>query len=191
MAVIWLTPAAAEARSQSFNSKFSTRPVINQWAANTNKKSKRLRKAKRKIPHHTQVFPNQREAQGVRVLIVSPRNLAWGAYNEDGQLVRTGRASGGKAYCADVGRACRTPRGVFKVYRKGSKYCKSSKFPLGRGGAPMPYCMFFRGGFALHGSPDVPMHNASHGCVRLKPHAAKWLHQNFVRVGTVVIVTSY
>ena len=43
----------------------------------------------------------------------------------------------------------------FSVKRKGLPSCVSSKFPLGKGGAPMPYCMFFRGGYAIHGSPRI------------------------------------
>lgn len=55
----------------------------------------------------------------------------------------------------------------------------------------MPYCMFFRGNYAIHGSPDVPNYNASHGCIRVLPSAARWLSRNFIRIGTTVIVRSY
>ncbi|MCB1827469.1 MAG: L,D-transpeptidase, partial [Coxiellaceae bacterium] len=37
----------------------------------------------------------------------------------------------------------------------------------------------------------VPNYNASHGCVRVKPNAAKWLRYNFMTIGTRVVVTSY
>lgn len=137
-------------------------------------------------------FPTKRRATGNRVFIFSPRLRAWAAYNSRGRLVSTGRASGGKHYCADVGRSCRTPRGVFRVYSKGSVYCKSNTYPKGRGGAPMPYCMFFhKAGYAIHGSPDVPRYNASHGCIRVLPRAARWLSRSFIRHGTTVIVTNY
>ena len=136
-------------------------------------------------------FPRTRKATGNNVFIFSPRKKMWAAYNSKGRLVRTGRASGGKGYCPDVRRACRTPRGVFQVYSKGSPHCRSSKYPLGKGGAPMPYCMFFRKGYAIHGSPDVPNYNASHGCIRVRPAAAAWLSRHFIRIGTTVIVTSY
>lgn len=138
-----------------------------------------------------QVFPSQRIATGDNVFIFDPQRLQWAAYDSDGQLLRTGKASGGKGYCADVKRSCRTPKGSFSVYRKGNSACKSSKFPIGRGGAPMPYCMFFHKGYAIHGSPDVPNRHASHGCIRVLPKEAKWLSVNFIKLGTTVIVKSY
>ncbi len=139
----------------------------------------------------SQAFPQKRKSTGNRVFIFSPRKLMWAAYSSNGTLLKTGRASGGKGYCPDVRRSCRTPRGSFKIYSKGSPSCRSSKYPLGRGGAPMPYCMFFYRGYAIHGSPNVPNHNASHGCIRVRPDAAKWLSQNFIRHGTTVLVTPY
>ena len=43
--------------------------------------------------------------------------------------------------------------------------------------APMPYAIFFRGGFAIHGTYEVGSlgHPASHGCVRLPTYAAATL----------------
>lgn len=143
------------------------------------------------LPTVVSAIPKYAPHYGQRTFIFYPKYLMWGAYDESGHLIHSGRASGGKAYCPDVRRRCLTPRGSFKVYRKGSKYCKSSKFPLGRGGAPMPYCMFFYGGYAIHGSYDVPNYNASHGCIRVRPDAASWLHKNFMRHGTRVIVKPY
>lgn len=136
-------------------------------------------------------LPGQRKATGKRVFVFDPRNLVWGAYSTSGKLINSGRASGGKGYCSDVKRSCRTPRGTFSVHSKGSSSCRSSKYPLGRGGAPMPYCMFFHRGYGIHGSPNVPNHNASHGCIRVKPDAARWLSKNFIRHGTTVIVKPY
>lgn len=138
-------------------------------------------------------LPKQIDPPGEKVVMVSlnPSVLAWGAYDAQGVLQSWGPASGGQNWCADVGRGCRTSAGTFKVYQMGGEGCRSSKFPLPRGGAPMPYCMFFRGGFALHGSHDVPGYNASHGCVRLFTQDAKWLQQDFMSgdLGTRVIVT--
>jgi lipoprotein-anchoring transpeptidase ErfK/SrfK len=51
--------------------------------------------------------------------------------------------------------------------------------------------MFFSKHYAIHGSPDVPNRNASHGCIRVKPRDAAWLHRHFIRMGTKVIVKSY
>lgn len=128
---------------------------------------------------------------GKKTIIVDQKRMAWGAYNSSGELVRWGPMSGGQSWCADVKRGCRTASGHFQVYDKRGAGCKSSKYPLGRGGAPMPYCMFFHGGYALHGSPVVPGYHASHGCVRLFNEDAEWLHQQFVDIpGTRVIVES-
>lgn len=136
-------------------------------------------------------MPAKISSQGNKTFVFDPRRLKWGAYNANGQLIRSGRASGGKGYCSDVKRRCRTPIGHFRVYSKGPSHCRSSKYPLGRGGAPMPHCMFFHRGYAIHGSPNVPGYNASHGCIRVLPSAARWLHQNFISHGTRVIVRPY
>ncbi len=136
-------------------------------------------------------FPSMREPTGSKIIIVDPNEHAWGAYNAEGTLVAQGPASTGKEYCADLGAPCKTPAGTFAVYRKGSAECKSSIFPIPEGGAPMPYCMFFNGGYALHGSGDVPNYNASHGCVRMHPSDAEWLSSNFVTIGTKVQILPY
>jgi len=135
-------------------------------------------------------FASKRRATGKNVFIFDPSQKRWAAYDRSGRLIKTGKASGGKGYCKDLGRSCRTPRGTFSIYAKRGAGCKSSKFPLGRGGAPMPYCAFFKGGYAIHGSHNVPRYNASHGCIRVVPSAARWLHR-FLHYGATVIVRSY
>ena len=124
-------------------------------------------------------FPQYGDATGNRYIVVSLSKLAFGAYDEGGELQLWGPISGGKNYCANIKRGCRTPAGQFAVYRKGGSGCKSSKYPLGKGGAPMPYCMFIYKGYALHGSPTVPGYHDSHGCVRMYPEDAKWLSKTF------------
>lgn len=153
--------------------------------------AKKKAKKKSSYRHRSRGFPSKRKATGNRVFIFSPRKRAWAAYDANGNLVRTGRASGGRHYCPDIGRSCRTPRGVFRIISKGGPGCKSSRYPVGKGGAPMPYCMFFSKFYGVHGSYDVPNYNASHGCIRVIPSAARWLSRNFIRIGTTVIVTSY
>jgi hypothetical protein len=133
-------------------------------------------------------FNRQIEPPGEKIIIVSLDKLAFGAYNDNGELTYWGPISAGKGYCPDLGRGCHTARGHFKIYRKLGAGCVSSKFPIGHGGAPMPYCMFFNGGFALHGSYDVPGYNASHGCVRLFVKDAKWLNQDFVEDDDVPVI---
>lgn len=123
--------------------------------------------------------------------IYDPKTLIWHAYDENGTLVRTGHGSGGRDYCKDVHRKCHTPVGQFFVYSKGDGKCKSSKFPVNKPGSPMPWCMFFHGGFAIHGSYEVRNYNASHGCIRITPTDAHWLSHNLIEVGTLVIVKPY
>ncbi len=151
-----------------------------------------------RFPHHNKdtkgrdYFPEKRVATGNKIFIFDPSVSAWAAYNQHGERVKTGRASGGKSYCADVRRGCKTVRGKFRVYRKQGSECESSKFPLNtNGGAPMPYCMHFYKGYAIHGSYNVPNHNASHGCIRVYPSAARWLNREFMSIGTAVMVSSY
>ena len=138
-------------------------------------------------------FPMTWKTHGKRVFVFNPQINAWAAYDSNGQRVNTGRASGGKDFCPDIGRGCRTPTGTYRVISKGGAECESSIFPIEtHGGAPMPYCMKFGlYGHAVHGSNDVPNSNASHGCIRVTPAAAQWLSQNFMQVGTKVIVESY
>lgn len=123
-------------------------------------------------------------APGAKTIAIDLSKRTWAAYTPSGELLKWGRVSGGKNYCADLKRGCRTPAGTFTVYTKQGAGCKSRKFPLGKGGAKMPYCMFFTGGYAMHGSNSVPNYNASHGCVRMAPSDAKWLNQEFVNVGS-------
>lgn len=125
-----------------------------------------------------------------RVFVFNPRHHKWYAY-ENGRLIASGRAAGGAGYCADIKRSCRTPVGTFRVLRKGPSNCRSTTYPRPRGGARMDYCMFFSKYYAIHGSNNVPAANVSHGCIRVLPSAAKWLHGSFMRVGTTVIVKSY
>jgi lipoprotein-anchoring transpeptidase ErfK/SrfK len=137
-------------------------------------------------------FPSQRAATGKKVFVFDPRATAWAAYNEEGKRIKTGRASGGKDFCEDVGRPCRTVTGKYRVYSKKGANCKSSKYPIEEGGgALMPYCMHFHGGYSIHGAYEVPNYNASHGCIRVLPSAAKWLNQNFLNNGSTVIVKPY
>lgn len=136
-------------------------------------------------------FPMERPATGKRVFIYDPRQLSWAVYDRDGTLIRTGPGSAGSGYCSDLGRSCRTPTGTFAVYsKKGIEY-KSKIFPKPRGGAPMPYAMFFHGGSAIHGSLEVMEHNASHGCIRVLPEDAQWLNHAFLDHGSTVIIRPY
>jgi hypothetical protein len=145
-------------------------------------------------------FTRTIEAPGEKLIVVDLTENAWGAYDAEGFLVRWGPATGGNDWCKDISKSCRTKAGHFRIYSLGSSNCVSRKFPRPRGGAPMPYCMFFNGGQALHGSPgEVMRDNVSHGCVRLFVSDAEWLRYDFVEGpnednnyrGTQVIVRPY
>ena len=122
--------------------------------------------------------------------------MAWAAYDAQGQLVNWGPIASGRDKCPDSARACKTLTGIYRVFSKENEKCKSDIFPIGKGGAKMPYCMYFHKGFAMHGSNDMPGYRASHGCVRMFTRDAKWLNEMFVQttseaknqVGTKVVV---
>jgi len=145
------------------------------------------------------VMPAQIDPPGEKLIVVNPNVHAWAAYTPDGARVHSGMAAAGSNWCPDLHRACRTRSGSFRIYSLGSEDCKSTKFPLPRGGAPMPYCMYFNGGQALHGSYEVAAANISHGCVRLHVEDAEWLRFDFVEGpndengyrGTRVIIKPY
>lgn len=83
------------------------------------------------------------------------------------------RASNGASYSWPISTARAgyvTPRGVYSAVRlKRMHYSKKYHH------SPMPHSIFFRGGFAIHGTYETRWlgRPASHGCVRLSPaHAA-------------------
>lgn len=128
---------------------------------------------------------------GEKAIIVNPKTHSWGAYTADGKLVRSGTATSGAYRCPEDDSSCKTSVGRFRIYRMGDSDCYSKQYPVPDGGAPMPYCMFFNGGQAIHGSNAVYRQNASHGCVRVQPWDAEWLRYNFVDQGTLVIIKPY
>jgi hypothetical protein len=147
-------------------------------------------------------FPRFIPATGEKSIFVDQSKLAWGAYNEQGELIWWGPASGGigAQHCAKDQGDCTTPSGSFRIIRKQDENCISTVFPVRAngesGGAMMPYCMHFWRGIALHGSEEVPGYAASHGCVRLFIQDARWLNEEFIdlpgaggKLGTRVIVS--
>jgi hypothetical protein len=80
----------------------------------------------------------------------------------DGEVYNWAISSGRKGF--------RSPNGVYRPTRL-EKNWYSRKY-----GGAMPYAVFFRGGYAIHGTGAVGAlgRPASHGCIRLHPaHAAK------------------
>lgn len=138
-------------------------------------------------------LPSTFDTKGRKVIYVNPNKYAWGAYDESGNLVKSGIATSGGEYCDDIDRPCRTNAGQYTIQSLGGADCISRSYPLPDGGGLMPYCMFFHNGQALHGSPEgaVVEANISHGCVRMRIPDAEWLRYNFAQVGTKVVVEPY
>lgn len=144
-------------------------------------------------------FPRYVAPTGEKIIYVNQQEMAWGAYNDEGELVWWGPISSGSGNCQKLDGKCVTPPGTFRVINKQDINCISTVFPIRsngiNGGAKMPYCMHYYRGFALHGSNVVPGYKASHGCVRMFIEDAKWLNEEFVNLpdeygfkGTRVIV---
>ena len=74
-----------------------------------------------------------------------------------------------------------TPRGTFRVQRTAKVYY-SRKYD----NSPMPNSVFFKGGYAIHGSYYVRSlgRPASHGCVRLHPSHAASLYYLVLKYGS-------
>jgi lipoprotein-anchoring transpeptidase ErfK/SrfK len=81
----------------------------------------------------------------------------------------------------------RTPNGTYRPERLARRWF-SRKYDW----SPMPYSIFFDGGYAIHGSYEVSRlgRPASHGCIRLHPNNAKILFdlvQKRVRQTRIII----
>lgn len=145
-------------------------------------------------------FPRYIESSGEKTIYVSQKKLAWGAYDETGELIWWGPISSGNGRCSKRDSYCKTPPGSFRIIRKQDIDCVSTAFPRraggNHGGAEMPYCMHFFRGYALHGSYTVPGYRDSHGCVRMFIEDARWLNEEFINLpgygekGTRVVIES-
>ena len=98
---------------------------------------------------------------------------------ENGRHKYTWKISSGRA-------GYRTPTGSYGIHRMHKRYF-SKKYH----GAPMPYAMFFRGGYAVHGTNAISRlgRTASHGCIRLHPSNAAKLFSMVRRKGGRVSIT--
>ncbi len=144
------------------------------------------------VPHHLEnlsvydisPFPRYIEPTGEKTIYINQDELAWAAYDEQGELVWWGPLSSGSGHCSHIDGHCQTPSGEFRVIRKQDFDCVSTAFPQSAdgfdGGAEMPYCMHFYRGYALHGSETVPGYRASHGCIRMFIEDARWLNEEFI-----------
>ncbi len=97
---------------------------------------------------------------------------------------------GGLTYAWPVStarRGYRTPAGSYRVQRM-ERMWYSRKYHM----SPMPYSLFFRGGYAIHGTNSIRQlgRPASHGCVRLHPGNAAALYRLVQsRGGARIVVT--
>lgn len=136
-------------------------------------------------------FPDWVDGLASVQVVVSPRQYAWALYVSGG-LVRWGPAICGAEWCRDVGRACRTPTGQFRVTEVAGPKRRSSSYPRieaaeGRG-ALMPYYMrLTASGVGLHARYIHGLHE-SHGCVGLFYDDAKWLNLNYAKQGSVSVL---
>jgi lipoprotein-anchoring transpeptidase ErfK/SrfK len=73
-----------------------------------------------------------------------------------------------------------TPKGRYGVQRMYKEYY-SQKYDW----SPMPYSIFFRGGYAIHGTYETKRlgRMASHGCIRLAPENARRLYNLVLKHG--------
>jgi lipoprotein-anchoring transpeptidase ErfK/SrfK len=99
----------------------------------------------------------------------------------DGAYLHTWRVSTGR-------RGYGTPAGTFHPQRMAARWFSTVYY-----NAPMPHAIFFRGGFAIHGSYDIARLGgpASHGCIRLHPSDAATLFGLVQREGmhnTTIVV---
>jgi lipoprotein-anchoring transpeptidase ErfK/SrfK len=88
-----------------------------------------------------------------------------------------------------AGRGYHTPRGTYRPVRM-ARMWYSRKYD----NSPMPHSIFFRGGYAVHGTNHIKSlgRPASHGCVRLHPSNATILYNLVQAVGpgnTRIVVT--
>lgn len=126
-----------------------------------------------------------------KTVVVDLNNLAWGAYDEIGNLVRWSLISAGKGTIKKF----ETPSGIFKVLEKRGAKTRSNLYPTNCRnksvcGFLMPYYIKIdKNGLGLHGAKILPGFHASHGCIRLLIEDAKWLNQKFLDIGTSVIIS--
>jgi L,D-transpeptidase catalytic domain len=79
-----------------------------------------------------------------------------------------------------------TPRGYYKPYSLQVMHY-SHKYHM----SPMPHSIFFRGGYAIHGTYSVAQlgRPASHGCIRLAPANAARLFQMVKQEGARIAIS--
>lgn len=116
-----------------------------------------------------------RRGKWIEVILSEQRLVAW----EDGRMAMSTPVSTGTEETPTI-------RGTFRIYRK---------FPAQRMRGPgydlpdVPYVMYFKGSYALHGTywHDNFGQPMSHGCINLPTGKAAWLY-DWAPTGTPVVV---
>ncbi|WP_067819503.1 L,D-transpeptidase family protein [Actinomadura kijaniata] len=111
--------------------------------------------------------PRRLERGPRRRVEISLRRQLLTVYRRNRPVLISHISSGnGRPYCErGVCGVARTPTGDFRVFRRVKGWHRSR---LGYMYRPL----YFHGGFAMHGSMNVPRRPASHGCVRVPLHTA-------------------
>jgi lipoprotein-anchoring transpeptidase ErfK/SrfK len=162
--VFWIAddPADAHRVKRKGIGKTSLISMSESW----HKRNKKKKVAIREVSQTRRKIASSRIS--IRVSIATQTMVV----EQGGQRIATWRISSGV-------RGFETPRGRYRVGRMHKTYF-SRKYD----NAPMPNAMFFRGGYAIHGTYSTGKlgRPASHGCIRLHPsNAAKlfaWVRQH-------------
>ncbi|MDX7952074.1 L,D-transpeptidase [Lichenihabitans sp. Uapishka_5] len=102
------------------------------------------------------------------------------------QTMRVSSASGDYLWPISSARTgFNTPRGTYGVQRLEAMH-RSHKYH----NSPMPHSIFFKGGYAIHGTYAVGAlgQPASHGCIRLAPENAAALYQMVRQEGAQIAI---
>ena len=131
-----------------------------------------------------------------KYIVVDLSSYSWIAY-KDNKEVKRGEASGGRKWCPDIKRRCKTPTGLFPVISKKNRAYRSPLYPVGCDNktnnkcAPMPWAVKFRhSGEAIHGHRSKITAHTSHGCIHVSYEDAKWINE-FLDVGDIIDIRDY
>jgi peptidoglycan hydrolase-like protein with peptidoglycan-binding domain len=129
----------------------------------------------------TSASPKARDLGYAHVEVDLDRQLLM-LVNDDGGVRVLPVATGNDKTFVDEGQTsiAYTPRGRFIVYEK------EAGWQTGSLGATY-YANFISGGVAIHGSRNVPIQPASHGCIRIPMFAAREVSR-LMPLGTIVLV---
>jgi lipoprotein-anchoring transpeptidase ErfK/SrfK len=129
-------------------------------------------------------------------VVIDLPNYKWIAYDGDKEIM-SGVASGGRKWCPDIHRRCKSPVGLFQVVSKKGRFYRSPLYPVGCDNstenkcAPMPWAVKFKhSGEAIHGHRGRLTQHISHGCIHVSYKDAKLINE-FLSVGDFVEVKNY